>query len=227
MYLALLALFIILLLLLPNFWVGTLMKRHQKEREDIPGTGAELARHLVRRFQLEGVEVETTDQGDHYDPEDHMVRLLAANHDGRSLTAVAIAAHEVGHALQHQRQERAFLLRGKLAKIAARIERYGSFAMLTIPLVAAITRHPLPAGIYALLILVALSASAVMHLVTLPVELDASFNKALPILKEGGYISPQDETVVRQLLRAAAFTYVAASLAGLLNVWRWLQLMRR
>jgi Zn-dependent membrane protease YugP len=155
------------------------------------------------------------------------VRLLPANHDGRSLTAVAIAAHEVSHALQHQRKERAFLLRGKLAKMANRIERYGSFAILTLPLVVAITRHPLPSGLYALLILVALSAGAITHLVTLPVELDASFNKALPILKEGGYIGPGDETVVRQILRAAAFTYVAASLAGLLNVWRWARLMRR
>jgi Zn-dependent membrane protease YugP len=223
---ALLALVIILLLLLPNFWVGTLMKRHQKQREDIPGTGGELAQHLIRRFELEGVQVETTDRGDHYDPEDLKVRLLPANHDGRSLTAVAIAAHEVSHALQHQRKEPSFLLRGKLAKVASRIERYGSFAILTLPLVVAITRHPLPSGIYALLIFVALSASAITHLVTLPVELDASFNKALPILKQGGYIGPADEPVVRQILRAAAFTYVAASLAGLLNVWRWARLMR-
>jgi Zn-dependent membrane protease YugP len=227
MHLALLALLIILLLLLPNFWVDRLMKRHQQERSDIPGTGADLARHLIRRFQLEGVEVETTDRGDHYDPEDYRVRLLPANYEGRSLTAVAIAAHEVGHALQHQRKERAFLLRGKLAQIASRIERYGSFAILTIPLVVAITRHPLPTSVYALLILVALSSSAITHLVTLPVELDASFNKALPILREGGYVAPEDEAAVRQILRAAAFTYVAASLAGLLNVWRWLQLMRR
>jgi Zn-dependent membrane protease YugP len=202
------------------------MKRHQKQREDIPGTGGELAQHLIRRFELEGVQVETTDRGDHYDPEDLKVRLLPANHDGRSLTAVAIAAHEVSHALQHQRKEPSFLLRGKLAKVASRIERYGSFAILTLPLVVAITRHPLPSGIYALLIFVALSASAITHLVTLPVELDASFNKALPILKQGGYIGPADEPVVRQILRAAAFTYVAASLAGLLNVWRWARLMR-
>jgi Zn-dependent membrane protease YugP len=226
MHFALLALFIILLLLLPNIWVGALMRRHQKEREDIPGTGAELATHLIRRFELEGVEVETTDQGDHYDPEELRVRLLPDNHDGRSLTAVAIAAHEVSHALQHQRKEPAFLLRGKLASAASKIERYGSFAILTLPLVVAITRHPLPSGIYALLILVALSASAITHLVTLPVELDASFNKALPILKEGGYVAPEDEAAVRQLLRAAALTYVAASLAGLLNVWRWARLIR-
>jgi Zn-dependent membrane protease YugP len=226
MYFALLALVIILLLFVPSFWVEALMKRHQKDREDIPGSGAELARHLIRRFELEGAEVETTDKGDHYDPEQLRVRLLPENHDGRSLTAVAIAAHEVGHALQHRRREPAFLLRGKLVTVANKIERYGSFAILALPLVVAITRHPLPSGIYALLILVALSASAIVHLVTLPVELDASFNKALPILKEGGYIAPRDEAAVRQLLRAAALTYVAASLASLLNVWRWVRLIR-
>jgi Zn-dependent membrane protease YugP len=66
-----------------------------------------------------------------------------------------------------------------------------------------------------------------VHLVTLPVELDASFGKALPILKAGHYIQPDDEIAVRRVLRAAAFTYVASSLASLLNLARWLAFLRR
>jgi Zn-dependent membrane protease YugP len=72
-----------------------------------------------------------------------------------------------------------------------------------------------------------MGAAAIVHLVTLPVELDASFGKALPILSRGNYISAKDEAAVRRILRAAALTYVAASLASLLNVWRWIALLRR
>jgi hypothetical protein len=58
------------------------------------------------------------------------------------------------------------------------------------------------------------------------VELDASFNKALPLLKSG-YLTAEQQTAARRILRAAALTYLASSLAGLLNFWRWLQVIRR
>jgi len=68
--------------------------------------------------------------------------------------------------------------------------------------------------------------ATIVHLVTLPVEIDASFGKALPVLIEGEYIQPEDEVAVRRILRAAALTYVAASLASLLNLWRWFRILR-
>ena len=72
-----------------------------------------------------------------------------------------------------------------------------------------------------------LGFGVVVQLVTLPVELDASFGKALPILEAGGYIETADQAAVRRILRAAAFTYVAGSLASLLNLARWLAFLRR
>ncbi|MGB5775973.1 MAG: zinc metallopeptidase, partial [Sedimenticolaceae bacterium] len=66
----------------------------------------------------------------------------------------------------------------------------------------------------------------VVQLVTLPVELDASFRKALPVL-EAGYLEAEQVPAARSILRAAAWTYVAASLASLLNFWRWLTVLRR
>jgi Zn-dependent membrane protease YugP len=66
----------------------------------------------------------------------------------------------------------------------------------------------------------------VMHLLTLPVEIDASFKKALPLLSSG-YLSEKQVPAARSILRAAAWTYVAASLATLLNFWRWLAVLRR
>ena len=64
-----------------------------------------------------------------------------------------------------------------------------------------------------------------LHLVTLPLEWDASFGKALPVLNEGKYVDESDQKAVKQILRAAAFTYVAAAFADVLNLWRWATLL--
>jgi len=66
-----------------------------------------------------------------------------------------------------------------------------------------------------------------VYLVTLPVEWDASCRRALPVLQQGNYLSPEDEQGARRILTAAALTYVAASLASLLNLWRWIAFLRR
>ena len=75
--------------------------------------------------------------------------------------------------------------------------------------------------------LASFGSAALVHLITLPVEWDASFRRALPLLDAGGYLSDTDRRHARQILTAAAFTYVAASLASLLNLWRWLRWLRR
>jgi Zn-dependent membrane protease YugP len=71
-----------------------------------------------------------------------------------------------------------------------------------------------------------LGSTVLMHMVTLPVEFDASFRRAMPLLKSGNYISPRDMNSARQLLRAAAFTYVAAAAVSLLDVMRWIRVLR-
>ncbi|MAA59842.1 MAG: hypothetical protein CMK79_06785 [Pseudomonadales bacterium] len=75
-------------------------------------------------------------------------------------------------------------------------------------------------------IVVGILLSTLVHLVTLPVEWDASFNKALPILQEGQYLSPGDMAAARNILTACALTYVSASLASVLGALRWLRWMR-
>ncbi len=90
----------------PQLWVRHIMRRHGENQTDIPGTGAELARHLIRVLHLDGVQVEqTAPHQDHYDHQAKAVRLAPENFNGRSLTAVAVAAHEVGHAMQFHHQE--------------------------------------------------------------------------------------------------------------------------
>ena len=99
----------------PQLWIRRVLAQHGGERPDFPGTGAELARHLLDEAGLQAVPVEETDKGDHYDPQTRTVRLLPQHHDGRSVAAVAIAAHEVSHAVQHARGEPSFARRIALA----------------------------------------------------------------------------------------------------------------
>lgn len=218
--------FFILIIFGPQWWASYTFKRYAQKQDHIPGTGGELARHLLDRFDIKDVEVEITDQGDHYDPETRTVRLMENNYNDNSLTAVAIAAHEVGHALQHHNKEAKLALRTQLVKVAHKFEKLGSIMMVVMPLVMIVTRSPIAAILLTVAGLASIAGAAVIHLVTLPVEWDASFGKALPILKQD-YIQPQDHAAVEKILKAAAFTYVAASLASLLNIWRWIALLRR
>lgn len=225
-YLVLL-LIVLAVIFVPQVWVQQVLTRYNREPEsNFPGTGGELARHLLARFGLDSVGVETTETGDHYDPQARCVRLTADKFDGRTLTAITVAAHECGHALQHAGGEPMFLLRSKLAVTAVWATRLGSFLIFAAPMLGLLARAPSPALLSVLGGFLVMGFGVVVQLVTLPVELDASFRKALPVL-EAGYLEPQQVPAARRILRAAAWTYVAASLASLLNFWRWMAILRR
>ena len=221
-----LIIFFATLFFLPQWWVKYVMKRHNKNIEALPGTGGELAQHLIERYQLP-VTLETTEEGDHYDPESKTVRLSPDYFNGKSLTAIAIAAHEVGHAIQDFRNDELLILRGKMVQTSQRFQKLGAGIIFVAPLLSAFVHSPLAGIFMALIGFLSIASSVVVHLISLPVEFDASFNKALPLLKEGNYVTKRDLIAVHQVLLAAALTYVAAALAGLLNVWRWIALFRK
>lgn len=216
------------LVFFPQLWVRHVMKRHHREVADMPGTGGELAHHLVKRFKLDGIGVEETDEGrDHFDPQAQMVRLSPSNYHGRSVTAVAVAAHEVGHAIQFHRNEAIFELRKKYLPLAARLSRFGIALMWSIPVAAVVLRSPIAVGIVIGLSVLLQLAGAMAYLIVLPEEWDASFNKALPILVEGEYLQEDQIRSARQVLKAAALTYFAGALASVVNIGRWLMVLRR
>ena len=226
MHLIPLILLVLALIFGPQLWARYTFRRYSKPLERIPGTGGKLAEHLLQHFNMDGVKVEKTDtQGDHYDPVRKVVCLSPSNYEDNSLTAVAVAAHEVGHAIQHHRGETKLIWRTNLAMFAMVVQKIGAAIMIAMPVVMLISRAPVSGLFMAFIGLGSMLLAAVVHLVTLPVEIDASFGKALPILIEGQYIQPQDERAVRRILRAAAFTYLAASLASLLNLWRWFRIL--
>ncbi len=224
----LLTVFIALLVYLPSLWIRRVLKRHGQVRDDLPGTGAELATHLIRRFELDGVGVEeTTTTGDHYDPEAAMVRLSPAHYHGKSIAAVAVATHEVGHAIQFHRQEAISRLRMRYIPLAMGLKKAGVLIITLLPLIAILVRAP--AAIFAVIaISIALQLlGALAYLIVLPEEWDASFRKALPILVDGEYLNEHDLPAARQVLKAAALTYFAGALADLVNIGRWLLILRR
>ncbi len=228
MHIVLVVVFLLLLVFGPQWWARYTFRRYAEASSNVPGTGAELARHLLNRYGMEDVGVELAEPGgDHYDPENRVVRLGPDNYERNSLTAVAVAAHEVGHAIQHQRNETKLALRHRLVRLAQTIQQLGAGAMFLMPVAVAVTRAPSAGLVMAAIGLGSMASGALVHLVTLPVELDASYGKALPILTAGNYIQPGDEPAVRRVLAAAALTYVASSLASLLSLARWLAYLRR
>ncbi len=216
------------LVYLPSMWVRRVMAKHGDEIEDLPGTGGELAAHLIKRFQLEGICVEETNPlQDHFDPEAKAVRLSPSNFNGKSLTAIAVAAHEVGHAIQFHRREKIFELRKRYLPLATKLSKAGIAIMMAAPLLGIVVRAPFLIGSVIAFSLVLQLAGALAYLIILPEEWDASFNKALPVLIEGDYIDQSQMPAVRQILKAAALTYFAGALASVLNIGRWFLILRR
>ena len=217
-----------ILVYVPSFWVRRVMVKYSQELGELPGTGGELASHLVQRFQLDGIAVEETKPyGDHFDPSAPAVRLGSGNFSGKSLTAVAVAAHEVGHAIQFHRREKIFELRKRYLPTALMLSQAGVAIMLAFPVIALVIRSPLVIGVVIGLSLLLQLAGALSYLIILPEEWDASFNKALPILIEGDYIKSAQIPAIRNILRAAALTYFAGAMANVLNVGRWFMILRR
>lgn len=221
---------IVLLLALvfgPGLWVRKVMERYSNPPDRYSGTGAQLARFLLDKLGMQHVTVEATDEGDHYDPTAKALRLTPDKYDGRSLTAITVAAHEVGHAIQDHQDYGPLRLRSYLVRVARPVERVGAGALMVAPFIGAITRAPSIGIIMFLAGFLTLATSTLVHLATLPTEFDASFRRALPLLDEQRVLKKVDRPHARRLLTAAALTYVSASLMSLLNIARWWAILRR
>ncbi len=211
----------------PGLWVKRVMRRYSEPADRYPFTGGEVARRLLDSLDLHRVGLEITDAGDHYDPVDKMVRLTQQHYEGRSLAAVTVAAHEVGHAMQDASGYQPLRLRTQLVRWVRPVEKTGAVLLMATPLIIAITRVPAAGLMMMLGGLLSLASGAVIHLLTLPTEFDASFARALPLLKQQEILKTVDEPHARRLLKAAALTYVSVALMSLLNIARWWAILRR
>lgn len=211
----------------PSLWVRRVMQRYNQPETRYEKTGAETARGMLDELGLQNVPVEVSEGGDHYDPAARVVRLSAENYQGRSLTATTIAAHEVGHAVQDAENYPPLRWRTRLVQWVGPVEKMGAMLLMATPLIVGITRAPYAGVLMLLGGFLSLGSAVLIHLLTLPTELDASFGRAMPLMERQGVLYQADERHARTLLKAAAMTYVSASLMSLLNVARWWAILRR
>ncbi|SDG93051.1 zinc metallopeptidase [Nitrosomonas sp. Nm132] len=227
MFYLILIILLVVLVVGPSYWVKHIMEKYSQPDDRYAATGAELARTLLDRANLPQVSVEITALGDHYDPLEKAVRLTSDKFNGRSLTAITVAAHEVGHAIQDQAGYLPLKMRTRLVQLAAPAEKLGAGILMLAPLMVVLVRAPIVGALFLAGGLLTLGTSTLVHLITLPMEMNASFARALPILEQGNYLKPGDAPHARRLLTAAAWTYVSASLMTLLNIARWWAIIRR
>ncbi len=198
-------------------------ERYSRVRSSSGVTGAQVARTILDRAGLEEVKVVQT-QGqltDHYDPRQKVVRLSPQVYGDNSLAALGIAAHEVGHAIQHDTDYLPLGIRNSIVPLAS----LGSRAAFPLFLIGFIFSG---GGLEILMdIGIAVFLFAVLfQAITLPVEFNAS-NRALAILEGGGYLNSQELNGAKQVLSAAALTYVAALAMALAQFFRLLLLRDR
>ena len=185
-------------------------------------SGRAMALEIMARNGVSGVSVEPV-QGvlaDHYDPSTRKVRLSEANYTGDSISAIAVAAHEVGHVLQHHQGYLPLQMRSGMAPVVG----FASTAATPLFIVGLLFGARLPFGGLLMDIGIVFFAGAVLfHLVTLPVEFDAS-KRALAQLTATGAVLPQEVSGAKRVLDAAALTYVAAAAMAALQLVRLLVL---
>ncbi len=227
MHIVIIVVLLLVLIVGPGVWVRRVMERYSQPADRYPQSGGEMARQLLDSLELQDVRVEVAESGDHYDPLEKVVRLTDSNFTGHSLTAVTIAAHEVGHAQQDAQGFTPLRLRTRLVRWVSPIEKVGALLLMATPVIIGLTRVPAAGLLMFLGGLLTLGSAVVVHLLTLPTEFDASFGRALPMLAQQEILNPVDQPHARRLLKAAALTYVSASLMSLLNIARWWAILRR
>ena len=213
--------------MLPVVWLNYVFKKNDEILPNMPFNGIEFGNQLIKELELKDVSLEKTLIGDHYDLDQRKVKVGEDRLKKKSLTSISIICHEIGHAIQHAENYTPLITRTKLVKNTLWINKI-AFAVIYIglPIIFATGYLPL-IKVCILLILLSLFIGVVIHLVTLEVELDASFNKAMPIIKKK--IPAVYHDSCRSILRAAAFTYVVGVFKNLISlrmIWTVLSRIR-
>jgi Predicted Zn-dependent protease len=173
----------------PSFWTKRVLRKYNYCRNDIPGTGGDFANHLLKQLNLKNFNIKSGKGNDidHYDPRTKTITLSANYYESNSLTAIVIAAHEIGHAVQDANQSKTLHLRTKLVKVSTQFEKLASLLLVSAPLITLLFKIPLVGASALLMAIAVMGLPILVHLITLPLEYDASFNKAMPILKARVY----------------------------------------
>ena len=207
---------LIIIIVLPLIAQGSVKSKYTKYMKinnSINITGEEAARQILNKNGLSNVQIIKTTGllSDHYNPATKTIALSDSIYSGQSIASVAVAAHEVGHAIQHKEAYSFLTFRTKLVPIVNFSSRISSIILVLGLFLNAI-------GLINIAIIL-LCISLLFQLITLPVEFNAS-KRAKEQLEKIGLITNKDTTGVRKMLSAAAFTYVAGLFSSVLQILR-------
>ncbi len=197
-----------------SFRVNSVMKKYGKVGNSTGITGAEAARRILNNEGLYHVQIEClqADEGDHYDPRTDTVRLSRRNFSEATVTAVGVAAHECGHAIQHAKGYSPLNFRSALVPVVNIGSRLG-MPIIILGMLLSWNHVLIQIGIWAF------SLSVLFQLVTLPVEFNASA-RAIAKIDQYGLVSVEENQGCKKVLSAAAMTYVAAAASSILQLLR-------
>ena len=205
-----------LVLFIPNFWVNYILKKYNKILPDMPFTGKELGEIILKEEKIENVLIKSIKQMDHYNPIEKKIHIGEDKIYKKSITSIAVVAHEIGHAIQDKKNYKLLKLRQTLVEKTLIFQRLGSFLLVIgLPSIFAFTKSPFITFIAAIIIMGCLSTNVLIHFITLPVEFDAS-KRALQILQK--YVPKTNMRQCKSVLRAAAFTYLAQSIVSIFRL---------
>ena len=218
---------LIFIILIPIVWANYVFKKNDKILPNMPFNGYEFGEQLIKELKLGNVRIEKTLIGDHYDLDEKKVKVHEDRFQRKSLTSLSVICHEIGHAIQHAQNYTPLVTRTKLVKNTQWINKL-SMAIIYIGLPTIIATGLLTLIKFcALILLLSTLIGVIIHLITLEVELDASFNRAYPIIKKK--IPEIYHDSCRSVLRAAAFTYVIGVFKNLISlrmIWAVLSKIR-
>ncbi len=208
------------LVFLPQLWVKSTVGKYEKVRTSGSRTGAEVAREILSRQGRGSGQVEMTHGflSDHYDPASKTVRLSEDIYHGNSVAATAIAAHEVGHAIQHARGFFPVVIRSSMVPAVNFGSQLGPILIFA-SLILGSMRFLAPD----MMLVIGMSGvllfglAVLFHIVTLPVEIDASM-RAVGVLQTNRYLTTQELPGAKKVLTAAALTDVATALYALMQM---------
>ena len=209
----------ILLTLYASFKVNSTFRKYSKVENSRGMTGYDCARKILDSNGLSDVEIQRVEGSmtDHYDPRSRVLRLSDTVFNVDSIAAVSVAAHECGHAIQHQQSYKPLIIRNTIVPAVSLASSF-SWVLIFLGLFFSFS-NLITVGI------IFFAATVVFQLITLPVEFNAS-SRALRIISDMGIVYGGEEKAAKKVLSAAALTYVAAALTSILQLLRLILISR-
>ena len=209
------------LIYLPDLWIKYNFKKNNKIFKDMPFSGKELGEKILEENNIKEIPINSIKDlpigSCHYDPKKKEINISESIYERKSITSLAVIVHEIGHAIQDKENSKLLNLRISLIKKTSVLQKIGAIVLIIgVPSIFALTKSPIIVLLMTLIIIASFSTNLLIHLITLPTEIDASFRKALPILNK--YVPKENLKQCRSVLTAAALTYLAASIRSIINL---------